>query len=240
MIFSYKELSKYYKKIKDLGETLLFNEFRGQKCFLIRHDVDWDLELALKLAELENKLEIKSTYFILITSNLYNVLSPSNIKLINKIKKLNHEIGLHFDASNYKSNYDNHAKKEAKILESIIDQKVYSISLHNPSVDGFYPKFPSFNDAYSKKYFKKDYYLSDARFDFRFKNPYDLIEKISESFIQISLHPLHYSDKGNKDYINIFNNLFKQRLKYFDKMQMANTKYKSDRIKNNYRIELGE
>ena len=120
MIFSYKDLSKYYEKIKGLGKTLLFNEFNGQKCFLIRHDVDWDIELAYKLAQLENNLEIKSTYFILVTSNLYNVFSPSNMKLINKIKNLNHEIGLHFDASNYKSNYDNHAKKEAKILESII------------------------------------------------------------------------------------------------------------------------
>ena len=52
-------------------------------------------------------------------------------------------------------NFNNHAKKEAKVLESIIDQKVDSISIHNPSVKGFYPKFPSFNDAYSKKYFKK-------------------------------------------------------------------------------------
>ena len=53
MIFSYKKLSKYYEKIKGLGKTLLFNEFKGQKCFLIRHDVDWDLELALKIAQLE-------------------------------------------------------------------------------------------------------------------------------------------------------------------------------------------
>ena len=122
MIFSYRKLSKYYEKIKSLGKTLLFNEFKGQKCFLIRHDVDWDLELALKIAQLENNLEIKSTYFILVTSELYNILSPSNKKLINKIKNLNHEIGLHFDASNYKSNYNNHAKKEGKILESIIDR----------------------------------------------------------------------------------------------------------------------
>lgn len=238
MIFSYKDLSKYYEKIKGLGKTLLFNEFNGQKCFLIRHDVDWDIELAYKLAQLENNLEIKSTYFILVSSNLYNVLSSSNRKLINKIKNLNHEIGLHFDASNYKSNYNNHAKKEAKILESIIEQKVNSISLHNPSVDGFYPKFPSFNDAYSKKYFKKQYYLSDARFDFRDKNPFDIIKKINESYIQISLHPLHFSDDGNKNYINIFNNLFNQRLKYFDQIQKKNSTYASDRLKKNYSIIL--
>ena len=238
MIFSYRKLSNYYEKIKSLGKTLLFNEFKGQKCFLIRHDVDWDLELALKIAQLENNLEIKSTYFILVTSELYNILSPSNKKLINKIKNLNHEIGLHFDASNYKSNYNNHAKKEGKILESIIGQRVNSISLHNPSVDDFYPAFPSFNDAYSKKYFKKEYYLSDARFDFRDKNPFDLIEKVNESFIQISLHPLHYSYSGSTNYINIFNNLFTQRLKYFDQMQKINSSYVSDRLKKSYSINL--
>ena len=46
MIFSYKDLSKYYDKIKGLGNTLLFNEFNGPNFFLIRHDVEWDIALA--------------------------------------------------------------------------------------------------------------------------------------------------------------------------------------------------
>ena len=63
MIFSLKDLKRFYKEINKLGQTLTFNEFNGQKCFLIRHDIDFDLEKAYKIAKIENAIGIKATYF---------------------------------------------------------------------------------------------------------------------------------------------------------------------------------
>ena len=79
-IFKYSELKKFYQKIKRLGDTTLFKDFKGEKSFLIRHDVDFDLQLALDLALFENKLGIKSTYFISTTCESYNVLCEKNKK----------------------------------------------------------------------------------------------------------------------------------------------------------------
>ena len=238
MIFSLKDLKRFYKEINKLGQTLTFNEFNGQKCFLIRHDIDFDLEKAYKIAKIENAIGIKATYFILITTDLYNVLSHKNRNLLNKIKNLNHEIGLHFNASLYNSDYQKHAKKEAQILSSIIDKKVNSISVHDPTIHGIYPKFSSFNDAYSTKFFNSKFYLSDAKFDFRGKNPFEIINKIQENHIQISLHPIHYSKDGNKNYLKIFNKLFKKRLLDFDQIALKNIKYKENSLKNGYSIHI--
>ena len=48
-------------------------------------------------------------------------------------------------------------------------------------------------------------YLSDSRFDFRGKNPYEFIKNIDKvGFIQIFLHPLHYSENGDTNYVQNF------------------------------------
>ena len=241
MIFSYKELEKFYKKIKSLGDTLLFREFINQKCFLIRHDIDWDLNAAVNLSILENETGIKSTYFVMVITNNYNVLSEVNKNRIRKIKSLGHEIALHFDASLYNNDFEKNAINESEILENIVDTKIESISLHNPSENGIYPEFKNFNNAYSKKYFANETYMSDSRFNFRDKEPFKFIQEIEyKPFLQILLHPLHYSYDGSTNYIEIFQRLLKNRLIEFDNYQMMNTKYKTDRLKNNYRIELGE
>ena len=150
MIFSFEDLRRFYLKINSLGETVQFNEFNGEKKYLIRHDIDWDLKCAFKLAEIENEMGIVSTYFVLLRTDNYNVFSSDSSRILNLIKSLGHEIGLHFDASLYADNFNFYAKKEAEMLSTVINQEVKSIALHNPSINNLYPEFPSFNDAYSK------------------------------------------------------------------------------------------
>ena len=77
-IFKISILEKFYLKVKSLGDTILFRDINGGKFFLIRHDVDFDLKLALDLAKFENKLGIKSTYIILTTCESYNILFEIN------------------------------------------------------------------------------------------------------------------------------------------------------------------
>lgn len=48
------------------------------QCVILRHDVDTDLRKALEMAKLECQYGIKSTYFVLLTSNFYNLYSYRN------------------------------------------------------------------------------------------------------------------------------------------------------------------
>lgn len=71
----------------------------------LRHDVDAKIESALKMAELEYKYNVRSTYFILHTASYY-LIDPKNKSIRNRaildyLKKIqddyNHEIGIHND-----------------------------------------------------------------------------------------------------------------------------------------------
>ena len=65
------------------------------KLIIMRHDIDFSLENALKFAQIENDLGINSTYFIRLHSKYYNPLELKNYNIIQNIKKLGHEISLH-------------------------------------------------------------------------------------------------------------------------------------------------
>ena len=195
-IFKYAELEKFYKRVRELGNTILFRDFNGEKSFLIRHDVDFDLKLALDLAIFENKLGIKSTYFILTTCESYNILCEKNKKILKQIISLGHEVGLHFDPTLYENDLSNAVEKECFILALATKVEVKSISLHNPSVHGKYPMFKGLVNAYDNKLFSDNNYISDSCFDFRGKEPFKFIENVKDNMIQILLHPLHFSIEG--------------------------------------------
>ena len=59
--------------------SLFFNEkIKNKFNIILRHDIDFDVDYALKMAKMENKLNIKSTYFFfLLKSNFYNILNPN-------------------------------------------------------------------------------------------------------------------------------------------------------------------
>lgn len=239
MIFKTKKLISFYDRIKELGKTKTFKDFNNERCFLIRHDIDWDLNAALNMAKLEYSMGIKSTFFILVNTNNYNILSYENQNIIKEIENYGHEIGLHFDASFYKIDFNLHAKKEALILNSILKNKVASIALHNPSILKFKPKFKNFNDAYSKEYFIPEYYLSDSCFSFRNKDPFEFIENFENSpFQQILLHPLHFSKDGKKTYVDKFEKMFRKQIKNFDDYQKRNATYNLERKDRGYNIKI--
>ncbi len=80
MIFKYEELRGFYNEIKVRGRAELFREWKGDKVFLIRHDIDFDLKLVHNVALIENELGLVSTYFILTTCPSYNTPSHAFFK----------------------------------------------------------------------------------------------------------------------------------------------------------------
>lgn len=60
---------------------------------LLRHDIDSNMFLAMKLAELEHSMGIHATYFVLHTAEYW--VQPEFLKQCLYIQSLGHEIGLH-------------------------------------------------------------------------------------------------------------------------------------------------
>ena len=148
MIFAYPELRRFYRALLERGQTELFRNWQGEKVFLVRHDVDFDLKPASDLAILAAEEGICSTFFILTTCRTYNVLHADSRALLKEISGLGHEIALHFDPTLYgESDLNKAAEKEAEILSFALGEDVKSVSLHNPSVHGQYPLFDNFQQV---------------------------------------------------------------------------------------------
>ena len=152
-----------------------------KKSCILRHDVDQSLWKALQLAKIEAKLNVNSTYFILLTSDFYNVFSSQNKRLIHEISELGHTIGLHFDEVTYfdtKMNSDmitdlkeyevklcSFIQSEAATLSELLNIQVDIVSMHRPSKFCLERdlRIPGIINSYSQEFFQGFKYLSDSR-----------------------------------------------------------------------------
>lgn len=158
-----------------------------QKIVVLRHDVDFSLEHALKLAELEHKHGIRSTYFILLHSMYYNALSPESADIIKRIAVLSHEIGLHYDTRFNTSTIE----KEAHILEVISGQKIISIAPHDTSITPVIAKQHGFIDAFHDI---KLEYISDSVQNWRQGCMCNHVGK--KDRLHVLTHPIWWSESG--------------------------------------------
>ena len=108
------------------------------KFVLWRHDCDYSLNRAAKLAKIENEEGVCSTYFINLHCEFYNPLEESQTRLIRLILNLGHQIGIHFDAAFYnitlESDINEHLSYEAQLLEHFFGIQPKAFSFHNPRV----------------------------------------------------------------------------------------------------------
>ena len=196
-------------------EFIFFNEFKEKSVnkIILRHDVDLDIDLALKMAEIENSLGLKSIYFFLLTNQSYNLISDSNIKKVTGIKKLGHQISLHFDLSIY----DNPKKgfaMEKKIFNNVFNEDMYITSIHRPNSSFLAnpENFFEISNTYEKKYIKKIAYFADSGGSFRFGNPLKSKEFLDNKNIQLCIHPIWWINSYENVNLTLENNLVKKSI----------------------------
>lgn len=236
-LFSYEYYNKIIKEIKRINKIYNFKSVNNsiKNGFVLRHDIDIDIDKAYKMCNIEKDMGITSTYFILVTSDFYNILSYKNRNIIRDMSVNGFEIGLHFDPMIYGSmtlnQMQKQVEKECSIIEDIVGEKVETISLHNPSIHNQYPIFESYRNTYSKEFFNPELYLSDSCKDFRGKDVFEFIKKGENNLLQVLFHPLHFSESG-ETYIESFNKIIKSKINNFDKYIRINKTYRNE-IKEN-------
>jgi hypothetical protein len=113
----------------------LSNAFsKNTKNILIRHDIDFNIDCALKMAKLESDLNFQTNYFFLSESPYYNLDSRDVRMKIKYIQEFGHKIGLHYDDGIKKIKSFNNQKNK---LQTSIEQEITVYSQHNPSINGF-------------------------------------------------------------------------------------------------------
>ena len=106
---------------------------------ILRHDVDVNINFALKMAEVESSLGIYSTYFFMWRSPFYNLSSRNSQDCVEKIIDLGHDIALHYDQGyDTLKNYSTlrsikEINRQAIWMEELFCCKIKSVSFHQPS-----------------------------------------------------------------------------------------------------------
>jgi len=175
-----------------------FGNSSVEKHVIWRHDVDYSMQRALKLAQIEHKEEVKATYYILLRSEFYNIFEEDIKNCIKNIIGLGHEIGLHFDISHYldkigTENLLTFLSYEAEILEKEFLITINSFSFHNTSqltksfTNDHYGRFLN---VYSKTIMEKYQYCSDSTGFWVYERLNNVLQRNDIDFLQILTHPV--------------------------------------------------
>ena len=202
MNFSYEGYTNLIKTLRDnkyhIADYQSWKKY--EKCVILRHDIDYDLKKALQMSRIEHDVNVKSTYFLLLTSDFYNVFSQSASCYLREIINYGHEIGLHFDEMRYNGlDIDEIREKiidECKSLGCAVEAPITTVSIHRPSKMMLEAdlEIPGIINSYGSDFFKGFKYVSDSRRMWR-ESVESIIESQQFARLHILTHAFWYNEK---------------------------------------------
>lgn len=194
-----------------------------RKDILWRHDVEFEPDIALKMAEIEHDLGVKSTYFFQIHSKYYNIFDGHYTSVLNKIKELGHFIGLHFD-SHYYNIIDEKQLNEYIYLDRNYFEKVLKIDIDTFSFHNTTPftqscleyKYGGLINVYSSHFKEKYNYCGDSLGYWRFDRLEDVLNNENIKHLQVLTHDANWSDEVLSPRKRLHKVFFAQAQRLFD------------------------
>lgn len=205
MDFTYKEYIDLINMLKQ--NNYKFTNYRDYKNIkrpvIFRHDIDNSIERALEIAKIEKANDVKSTFFVLLSTDFYNVFSKKSNALLREIIGNGHRIGLHFDEKRYQINnkeeLEQYIECEKDIIGGVLDTIIDTVSMHRPSkwILENDIQFDNIINSYSKEFLHQFKYLSDSRMHWR-EDVLGIIESQEYDKLHILTHPFWYAEnKGD-------------------------------------------
>jgi len=148
------------------------HEPRAGDLFL-RHDIDLSLEAALAMAELENELSARATYFLMTESRFYNLDSSTGRDAIRELRDLGHAVALHAVYPNAE-------------LDDRFDPV---IAWHNPNPEYMSEPIEGAVNAMQPPWFTNGNYRSDSNANWREGCPHDELAAGAFEWLQLLVHP---------------------------------------------------
>lgn len=198
-VFKFEAYVKLLKRLKQRYKIIPFCEVtsKDESFLLLRHDLDASIKVALKMARAEKRLGVRSTYFVMFSNKLYNILEKDNLEALRNLAKLGHEIGLHYDVPTYeKYGGDLRVTLETEIalLERLVDRKVFSIACHNVSImtgEDPFKNVTEYMNVYAPRFHQN--YVSDSCRAWYPKHLEELLNFKHEK-VQLLIHPFLWTE----------------------------------------------
>lgn len=177
------------------GDYSLDNSGKSYKEIVWRHDVEFSVHNALKMAIIEKELGIKAHYYFQIHSEFYNIFEKEIYLLAKEIVKSDHYIGLHFDAHFWEIQDQKELERclfnDRNLLASLLGVEIKSFSYHNTT-----PQLLALNDTYyagmlnlyAKLIREKYRYCTDSTGIWRYERLEDVLQDSSIQYLQVLTH----------------------------------------------------
>lgn len=208
MNFTYTDYEKLLEVLRNRGYSIseYKNYDKSERTVILRHDVDISLEKAVEMAQFEKYScgGAQATYFILVSSDFYNVFSGKSMECIKKIVECGHQIGLHFDEKRYFSEETWNEEEiickilqEKELLEKATGIQISSVSMHTPTKRTLEAdlQIPGMINSYDQSFFKEFRYISDSFHRWR-ENVWDVIENEKPERLHILTHAFWYHEES--------------------------------------------
>ena len=184
-----------------IGYSELRGRPGGESAFcLLRHDCDNDLTAAARMARIEEEMGVRSTYFVMLRSALYNLMSIPNAELVREIIGRGHWLGLHFDEMYYGAAAPGEVAARADREREWVSQEfgvpVDAVSFHQPSrrVLDNEVRLNCLN-TYDRADMEGVYYLSDSCMVWKEGCPSEFFTAKRRPRLQLLIHPEWWTEE---------------------------------------------
>lgn len=168
----------------------------GRRQMILRHDIDYSLEAALRMATLEQELGVTATYGVLLHSPTYNMGEGEALATVRAIAGLGHEIALHYDLAYFEAAGiapREGIELEAQWLGRMAGGEIRSVAQHRPGTQGRRAGVREMFggrlvDAYDEALTRRILYLSDSRRQWREGCVHEHLARATQ--LQLLVHPL--------------------------------------------------
>lgn len=172
-----------------------------RKDIIWRHDVEFEPDIALRMAKIEHEEGIVASYFFQLHSSYYNVTDPHYREAFNMIKGLGHLVGLHFDSAYWgitsEEQLNEFIKLDKEYLVANFGVEIDTFSFHNttPFTQSCLAyKYGGLINVYAS-FFKEHYnYCGDSLGFWRFDRLEDVLNDDKVQHLQVLTHDGNWSD----------------------------------------------
>lgn len=173
-----------------------------RKDILWRHDVEFEPDIALKMAEIEHKHGVKATFFFQIHSPFYNIFDPHYTEVFHKIHALGHYVGLHFDSHYYgiddEAQLNKYIELDRTYFETVLDVKIETFSFHNTTPfthTCLASTYGGLINVYSSQFKEKYNYCGDSLGYWRFDRLEDVLNDDAIQHLQVLTHDANWTEE---------------------------------------------
>jgi hypothetical protein len=187
----------------DASEFMRHTTLESGPVVFMRHDIDFDIDAANAIAEIESEEGIQATYFFLLRTDHYNLFSKEGSGRVQAILSRGHHLGLHFDCAAYPDSSGVQdlaaaSRKEAELLGNWFGNRVDVVSYHRPNalvLSGDPALSEPLPHTYTPQFIRDKKYCSDSCGEWRYGEPRTSPEFAERKSMHILIHPIWWSSE---------------------------------------------